>query len=275
MEFLTNITSSFVNILAASLDVEMSGSSSDSNRFIDTFKREFGSTCPLFFSGNFKQAQDQAKRDFKFLLVYLHSSQHANTDQFCRDVLATERVANFFDENFICWGGDIRHTEAYQVSNHLQVTTFPYIAVMSDHFQPNLVESIEGPATPDNLIQTLTTILQEKGSIFVALRHEQEGLEADRRLREEQEALYQESLRYDEEQEELRRAEERRKLEYEQMIEEKRRNMPAEPAAGHNTTSIVFRLPDGRRINRKFLRADNVQVNGIPESQSLQQTQSF
>lgn len=36
------------------------------------------------FAGSFTEAADEAKRQFRFLLVYLHSEQHHNTAQFCR-----------------------------------------------------------------------------------------------------------------------------------------------------------------------------------------------
>ena len=38
----------------------------------------------IFTQGTFAEAADEAKKQYRFLLVYLHSEQHHSTPQFCR-----------------------------------------------------------------------------------------------------------------------------------------------------------------------------------------------
>lgn len=38
-----------------------------------------------------------------------------DTDQFCRNTLATEEVALYINEHFVSWGGDITKSEAFKV----------------------------------------------------------------------------------------------------------------------------------------------------------------
>ena len=102
-------------------------------------------------------------------------------------------------------------------------------------------------------------------------------LEIDRILREEQEQAYQESLAQDREraqlQEQLLLEEERRKREEEEKQQEqerrerekklelkrKKENLPPEPTSGE-ILSLAFRMPNGKRLQRKFAAENAVQV---------------
>lgn len=53
-----------------------------------------GERPPTFFDGTYAQAVDRARDEFKFLLVYLHSPQHADTTKFCRYVIGKRRDCN-------------------------------------------------------------------------------------------------------------------------------------------------------------------------------------
>lgn len=57
---------------------------------------------------------------------------------------------------------------------------------------------IEGPVSPEELLEILQRTMEEQGSAFRALREaEDETLRRDRQLREEQDAAYLESLKKD------------------------------------------------------------------------------
>lgn len=45
-------------------------------KFIQAFKSAYGDRHPRFVESAFRQAVTQAKNEFKFALVYLHSSEH-------------------------------------------------------------------------------------------------------------------------------------------------------------------------------------------------------
>jgi hypothetical protein len=62
----------------------------DTQRFIELFNLEHGTVHPTAHVGTFREAVDVAKRDFKFLVVYLHSPHHQDTPTFLRDTLCTQ-----------------------------------------------------------------------------------------------------------------------------------------------------------------------------------------
>jgi len=39
-------------------------------------------------------------------------------------------VVDFLHANVLVWGGDVRHSEAHQVSGMLQNTTFPHLSLV-------------------------------------------------------------------------------------------------------------------------------------------------
>lgn len=51
--------------------------------FISKYREQYGSQ-PVFYQGTYAQAVNDAKRELRFLLVYLHSDNHADTALFCR-----------------------------------------------------------------------------------------------------------------------------------------------------------------------------------------------
>jgi len=199
-----------------------------------------GERQPRFFEGTYSQAAHKAREENKFLLVYLHSSMHSDSPRFCREVLCTENVASFLEENFILWGGDITTTEAYRLSNQFGVTSYPFFAVVANvsntetmwgYLQSlnynkrlsksgtNLLYRKEGYIAEEQLMQALTDTLETHGPLLVAAKSEREERERERNLVEMQDREFLESLQRDREREQRRIEEENRR----RMEEESRR----------------------------------------------------
>jgi len=187
---------------------------------------------PIFFDGSYAQAFSKAREENKFLLVYLHSSLHSDSPHFCRDVLCTERVASFLEENFVLWGGDVFHQEASNLSNRFRATTYPFLAVItnftnSSSFKAYLLSlnyterwarsgtimlfKSQGYIEQDNLLRDLTDTLETHGALLLAAKAEREDREQDRTLVERQDKEFQESLQRDREREQRKIDEENRK----------------------------------------------------------------
>lgn len=98
--------------------------------FLRNFEQEYGDYHPTFQLTSFMEALRTAGQQFKFLFVYLHSPEHANTPPFCERTLCSEPVTQFVNENFVAWGGDVRTSEGFQMSNSLKASTFPFCAVV-------------------------------------------------------------------------------------------------------------------------------------------------
>jgi FAS-associated factor 2 len=98
-----------------------------------------------------------AHASHQFLLVYLQSPLHEDTDRFARSVLNDPEVCTFLDRNFVIWAGSVASKEAYQLSMDLQVSTYPYCGVLisRSETQQQLVARLEGVCGSPNCCVTV------------------------------------------------------------------------------------------------------------------------
>jgi len=132
---------------------------------------------------------------------------------------------------------------------------------------------------PQELIARLASVLETWGQVLLNARLDKEERETDRRLREEQDAAYLESLKADqekerllvEEREKIRQEEERVKREEEEKLqreaerlrerEEKAKRLADEPLESEKDISkFVIRLLDGSKVQRRFRSSDKLQL---------------
>lgn len=110
--------------------VSVSASVSEAMDFVRGFERNYGEICPNFVTEGFMDALQRSRREFKLLFVYLHSPDHPDTPLFCERTLCSEPLAAFINENFVSWGGSIRASEGFKMSNSLKASRFPFCAVV-------------------------------------------------------------------------------------------------------------------------------------------------
>lgn len=252
--------------------------------FVAEFEHEFGAgRGPRFVAEGFADALQRAHREYKLLFVYLHSPDHPDTPAFCGGCLCSEPVAAFINENFVAWGGSIRRTEGFKMSNSLNASRFPFCALVmaSTNQRIVLLQQVEGPKSPEQMITILQRVVEECTASLVAARTEAEERLNNQRLREEQDAAYRAALEADqarerqrrEEQEILEReaaeAERKRKEEEEAQAravqeavekeaalsrrrQEKAMALGAEPEKGPGVTRVLIRFPTGERKERRF-----------------------
>ncbi|KAG6539959.1 hypothetical protein Mapa_018699 [Marchantia paleacea] len=263
--------------------------SSEASLFVRNFEMEYGENHPNFQTMSFMDAMRRAGQHYKFLFVYLHAPEHANTPLFCENSLCSATVSDFINENFVAWGGDVRASEGFQMSNSLKASTFPFCAVVtaSSNQRIALLQQIEVPRTASVLLAILQRVVEEQGAVLVAARVEEEERQVNRRLREEQDAAYQAALQADQERERRRQEEadraareaeeaERKKKEEEEAIaraareaaeresalerrrQEKATSLGLEPAKAPDVTQVLVRLPNGERKERRFYATDRV-----------------
>nr|CAG4651226.1 EOG090X0B12 [Simocephalus serrulatus] len=136
--------------------------------FINQYNEIFGDQHPTFFAGTYSQVLNEAKKDLKFLLVYLHCKDHQDTNKFCRQTLSNPEVIEFINSNCLI---------------------------------------IDGFIEPENLIQRLRTTISDNEAFLVAARADREERSFNQALRQEQDQAYLESLKADQEKEEKKRRE--------------------------------------------------------------------
>lgn len=276
-----NALSDFVVNLGGAPTAEERNPALAAGAFIRNFELEYGPSHPAFIEGSYTEAVRRARNEFKFLIIYLHSSLHSNTPAFCRTTLTSEALVEYINDNFLIWGGDLRYAEPFRVSYMVGATTFPFFCVLTNvDGNVELLERIEGPIGPEELMGRLTNVLENRGPELVVARTAHEEREMDRLIRQEQDMAYEESLRADQEKEERAREEERQRLEEErQVLEEERRvreeaerkaihrqneldrkrsRLPSEPREGERAYTIAIRLPDGSRLTRRFRVSDTI-----------------
>ncbi|KAK1258389.1 hypothetical protein QJS04_geneDACA007007 [Acorus gramineus] len=271
--------------------ITVSSAVTEAAAFIGDFEREFG-RGPAFVAEGFIDALQRSKREYKMLFVYLHSPEHPDTPQFCSGSLCSEAVAAFLNENFVAWGGSIRSSEGFKMSNSFKASRFPFCAVVMATMAANdrvaLVQQIEGPKSPEEMLSILQQVVEQTAPVLVTARVEAEERMYNLRLREEQDAAYRDALETDqarerqrkEEQERLEReaAEEERKREEEEELrrkaaleaaekeaalarrrQEKAMSLGIEPEKGSNVTQVLVRFPNGERKGRRFDSSATVQ----------------
>ncbi|KAJ3037530.1 FAS-associated factor 2 [Rhizophlyctis rosea] len=250
-------------------------------RFLLNYEQTYGNKHPDFFQGSYSQALETAKRNLKYLLVVLHSSEHDDTDGFCRNVLNSDDLLNYLREKEVTvWAGDIREPEAFKVSNVLSATRYPFLGIIAPQGSRMVVaDRVEGPKSAAEITAAITRVMDRMDTQIASIRAERRATESARSLREQQDEAYQASLRADEEKErkaqEERERQEREREEAERKERErtKRREdkllrkqtlketMPPEPAVGEaEVAKLGIRLPSGERLARRFRAEDKVQL---------------
>ncbi|KAM3422842.1 FAS-associated factor 2 [Cercospora zeina] len=250
-------------------------------RFIREFEEEHGvehGTLP-FHEGGYAQAFDIAKRDLKFLLVVLLSPEHDDNALFARDTLLAPEFVEFVknpNNNLVLWAGTVQDAEAYQVSTALNVSKFPYTALVVhtpsvSSTAMSKIASSAGPITAQELVAKIQTAMQNQNAELDRVRRQRQEQQATRNLRQEQESAYERSLALDREKARKRKEEEaatekaeRERAEAAERKAREARNLarwktwraqsiPAEPGAdAKDAVRISVRMPSGERLMRRF-----------------------
>jgi len=242
-------------------------------KFLTEFEMKYGNIHPDFVEGSYNDALNTAKTSFKFLVIYLHSGLHQDTDAFCRDTLCTELISDFLDENFVSWAGNINTSEAFRISNVLSTTTYPFFAVICNNSIGGLtiLDRVQGQISGEDLMARLANVLELHGHILVAAKVENDEREVNRMIRQEQDEAFLQSLAADQEkerkikeEEERKREEERKQHRIQELKEKKLKNIqskvPPEPEVSEkDVTQLVIRVTDGSRLQRRFYDSDSLQ----------------
>ena len=256
-------------------------------RFVREFEEEYGSHCLKLFENGYAQALDIAKRDFKFLLVVLLSPEHDDNASFVRETLLSPELADYIKNprnNIILWAGSVQDSEAYQVSNALHCTKFPFAAVIVQTAQypstsMSVVTRITGLMPPTAFLAKLQAAVSQHTASLERARAARAEQEASRILREEQNSAYERSLAQDRERTRLRKDAEAAKARADLQVKEKlqaqerkaqellqwrrwRAQFIADepPPNLHDVIRISARMPSGDRIVRRFRPESNMEA---------------
>lgn len=248
-------------------------------RFLAYFEDLYGREHPDFFDGTYMAALAAAQQQLKFLLVYLHSDSHRQTEMFCRNVLANRGFIDAANASFVVWAGSITQPNAAAAQHALRVSGFPYLGIVSaprttvrvDARLPSIspanfghvLSSRAGPPAVasgvDSVLSWMERVLQRYTPMLDAARATRTDRESARLLREQQDEEYAAALEADRAREraaaeaaEHEEKEKQRVEERELRRERKREALGAEPDKAPGIASVMLRLPDGSRVGRRF-----------------------
>ena len=257
-------------------------------RLAREFEEEYGNHELPFYEGGYAQAYDLAKKELRFLMVVLFSPEHDDTSTFVRETLLSQDVVNYVKDpqnKIILWAGNVQDSEAYQVSNTLNCSKFPFAALIVHTPQDSstsmsTVVRITGLQPASAFVAKLRTAIAQYSAALDRVRAARNEQQATRNLREEQNSAYERSLAQDRERARQRREAEavqaraeqeaRRKADAEeqevQKVEQWKRwraqSLLAEPGPGiKDVTRVSIRLTSGERVVRRF--AENAEMEEL------------
>lgn len=144
-------------------------------QFIEQFTARYGDRHPNWVEESWRQAATVAHQQFKFLFVYLHSPKHEDTDSYVRNVLCSSELVDYVNQQFVCWGGDVRKPDAFNLSGRLSISTYPCIALLAfSGTRTKLVAAAQGKVRPQQLMAALQRAVNDQGLLLMAERLEQE-----------------------------------------------------------------------------------------------------
>jgi FAS-associated factor 2 len=242
-------------------------------------EEEYGENTIPFYEGGYAQALDLAKKDLKFLLIILTSPEHDDTSSWIRETLLSGEVQSFLNDpanEIILWAGDVRDSEAYQVSTALRCNKFPFTALVAHTPQQSatsmsVLTRLTGPMPSATYVAKLQTAITSHSEQLRTVRETRNAQNFERTLREEQDSAYERSLAQDRERARVRREAEaaaadleRREIDAaetaatfarkkQQWRQWRAKNIKPEPGAeAKDIVRIALKMPEAARIMRRF-----------------------
>ena len=174
--------------------------------------REEEKDIPPFSPFKWDDVLRSSQRDGKFVIIYLHSSMHDDTDAFCRDALLDARMLEFLHSNdVLVWGADVRHRDGSEVAGYLKACSFPFMAVCMKHRQSGslmVLDRVEGVASlgddaatsiSDKLLGRLRGVIAANAQVVTQLRNDRRAEQERRTFIDQQNRDYEETLLADRE----------------------------------------------------------------------------
>ncbi|KAF8283903.1 hypothetical protein C4B63_75g54 [Trypanosoma cruzi] len=261
--------------------------------FSNNIFREYGVELPMVHD-SMDEARREAQRRGLYLLVYIHSPTHEDTHEFLTKVLSAPQVRELFGTRFVLFGASVLELEGRRLEGEMQVTTFPFLAVM---LKRSTVLKVKGLLPAEDLVRNFQMAFEHwDGRLAEEVHQRLEREEKERARREEEQRAhemraidlerirqYEEKVRERREREERlqreREAAERQRREEEEMRrrqqqEEARRRshveelraaatarLPVEPPADADASTVAFislKSLRGKQYHRRFYRTEKL-----------------
>lgn len=169
--------------------------------FIRSYNEKFPEH-PVFYQGTYAQALNDAKRELKFLLIYLHKENNQEATNFCRNTLSNPEVIEYVNRNMLFWACDIAAPEGYRVSHSISARSYPILVVVGLRAHKMIIMGrMEGDCTPEEFLRRLKTVAGDNEIWLSQARADRLERSLTQSLRQQQDEAYEESLKADQEKE--------------------------------------------------------------------------
>ncbi|KAM6546660.1 hypothetical protein CsatB_027396 [Cannabis sativa] len=232
----------------------------------------------IMFQGSFEKAKGTASSQDKWLLVNLQSNTEFSSHKLNRDTWSNEAVSQTISTNFVFWQVYDETTEGQKVCTYYKLSIMPVILVI-DPITGQKMRSWVGMVEPERLLEDLLTFMDSgPKDHHVTLSHKRPR-ESSSAQPQKTKVVADKSNEYEEVARALAASMESIKETSEVIPKDKHVNLteedektclenkpdypplPEEPKGDKSLLCTVgFRLPDGRRVRRSFLRTDPVQL---------------
>lgn len=249
-------------------------------RYIAEFDNKYGLLHPRLYHGTYREAISHAKRHLRFLLVFLHNEDNPTSVQFANNVICTSLLKSVVEDNLLFWSCSVKKREGECVAESLNKAKAPFLALLCfKEGQMKMVYKHHGFATVEQIISRLTTSIVENEPHLNTQRRRRDRdrvseSTSSQLIMQEQDAAYQESLLRDQERARQKEEEERQVRQIQEEIERQEREKQDKidarvalrkklkdtlaPQNDKDTLSLLFRLPNGSRVSRKFCSSATV-----------------
>lgn len=229
----------------------------------------------LIFNGSFDKAKNEACLLDKWLLVNIQSMEEFSSHMLNRDTWSNEAVAQTIRTNFIFWQVYNDTSEGRKVCTYYNLVSIPAILVI-DPITGQKMQAWARMVQPERILEDLLPFMEggpQQQHVSLPLKRRREGAKA---------SMVDLSEKHQEEEEELLMAVaaslEGTKEAVESCVHVENKNfdeeaknsykkepayppLPEEPKGNSELLCRVgIRLPNGRRIQRSFLRSDSIKL---------------
>ncbi len=190
--------------------------------FAIQYNTAFGTDHVDFYQGSYAQAVNEAKRQLKFLVVYLHQNDNADCETFARQTMTNPDLIQFLQMNTVFWACSKNLPEGQKVFSALKARRCPFLGIIVyKRARMTLVSKIEGPASAAELLLQINAIFSENEAELIVARQEKEERNETLLIRQMQDQAYEESLKADREKARLKKEKEQKQAEVERLERER------------------------------------------------------
>ena len=122
-------------------------------------------THPPFYEGTFSQAVEAARKELKFLLIYLHKENDEDSDRFCQSVLGNPEVIGYISHSMMFWVGYESRAEGLQVRFKKEPNTSLCLIVLKKNGMTVVGRKQGGLPNSRELLDWLDNTVVENGEL--------------------------------------------------------------------------------------------------------------